>query len=115
MPDQPREVHDHQSLAKYPEAPTKLFTQDGITWRVPAQRDRDEAVPVIVEDLVQARAAVHQLLLLVKNGAGRDVDIQIMGHVLQGTTSEPPPQTRAEVIEYLDGLRDRLNGSLPYW
>lgn len=115
MTDQTRDTRDHPSLAKYPDGPVKHFTQDGITWRVPARRDRDEAAPVIVEDIVQARGAVHQLLLQVKKGAGSDTDIVMMGQVLVGTSSDPPPTTRDEVIAYLDRLRDRLTASLPYW
>lgn len=112
MTDSPQ---DHPTLAKYPNAPTRLYTSEGTTWRVPARRDRDEAVPVPVEDLVQARGAVFQLKQFIERGAGTETDIQMLGHVLQGTSSDPPPQTRAEVTAWLDGLTTRLTGSLPYW
>lgn len=56
MSDSP-EPREHPSLAKYPGVPTKQYTRDGVTWRIPARRDRDEAVPVPVEDLVQARGS----------------------------------------------------------
>ncbi len=47
---------DHPTLAKYPSHPTALYRgEDGVLWRVPLHRDRDEAVAVPVEDLVQAR------------------------------------------------------------
>ena len=70
--EQPR---DHPSLAKYPGHPTALYRgDDGILWRVPMQRDRDEAVPIPVEDLVQARGAVHQLKLMVERGGFDEVD-----------------------------------------
>ena len=106
----------HPSLATSPGNPTALYRgDDGILWRVPLQRDRDEAVPIPVEDLVQARGAVHQLKLMLERGAGDDVDVEMIGHVLQGTSADTAPRTRPEVLSYLDGLRDRLTGSLPYW
>ena len=111
--EQPR---DHPTLAKYPGHPTALYRgEDGVLWRVPLYRDRDEAVAVPVEDLVQARGAVHQLKLMVERGCGDDVDLEMMGHVLAGTSAADPPRTRREVLQYLDGLRDRLTGSLPEW
>ena len=111
--EQPR---DHPTLAKYPGHPTALHRgEDGVLWRVPLRRDRDEAVAVPVEDLVQARGAVHQLKLMVERGFGDDVDLEMMGHVLTGTSAAAPPRTRKEVLQYLDGLRDRLTGSLPDW
>lgn len=107
---------DHPTLAKYPSHPTALYRgEDGVLWRVPRHRDRDEAVAVPVEDLVQARGAVHQLKLMVERGFGDDVDLEMMGHVLAGTSAADPPRTRREVLQYLDGLRDRLTGSLPEW
>lgn len=114
MTDSP-EQRDHPSLAKYPDGPTKFYTRDGVTWRVPARRDRDEAVAVPVEDLVQARGAVFQLKKFIAAGAGSESQVWTLGWVLQGTSSEPAPQTRAEVVAYLDGLTKRLTGSLPYW
>jgi len=111
--EQPR---DHPSLAKYPGHPTALYRgEDGILWRVPLQRDRDEAVPIPVEDLVQARGAVHQLQLMVERGGFDEVDLEMLGHVLVGTSAEQPPRTRGEILRYLDGLRDRLTDSLPSW
>lgn len=50
------EPRDHPSLEKYAGGPTRLYSADGVLWRVPAKRDRDEAVPIPVEDLVQASA-----------------------------------------------------------
>ena len=79
------------------------------------QRDRDEAVPIPVEDLVQARGAVHQLKLMVERGGFDEVDLEMLGHVLVGTSAEQPPRTRGEILRYLDGLRDRLTDSLPSW
>ena len=77
---------DHPTLAKYPSHPTALYRGEaGVLWRVPLYRDRDEAVAVPVEDLVQARGAVHQLKLMVERGCGDDVDLEMMGHVLAGT------------------------------
>ena len=64
---------------------------------------------------MQARGAVHQLKLMVERGFGDDVDLEMMGHVLAGTSAADPPRTRREVLQYLDGLRDRLTGSLPEW
>jgi hypothetical protein len=111
--EQPRE---HPSLTKYPGYPTALYRdEDGTLWRVPIQRDRDEAVPVPVEDLVQARGAVHQLKLFVERHQVDEVDLEMLGHVLVGTAHEAPPRTRDEILHYLDRLRDRLTGSLPYW
>lgn len=55
-----QEPREHPTLAKYPGHPTGLYRgEDGILWRIPLGRDRDEAVAVPVEDLVQARGAVH--------------------------------------------------------
>jgi len=111
--EQPR---DHPSLAKYPGHPTALYRgDDGILWRVPMQRDRDEAVPIPVEDLVQVRGAVHQLKLMVERGGFDEVDLEMLGHVLVGPSAEQPPRTRGEILRYLDGLRDRLTDSLPSW
>ncbi len=42
-----------------------------------------------------------------------DHDHQPWPAVITGISGVPPPQTREEVIRYLDGLRDRLTGSLP--
>lgn len=109
------EYRDHPSLAKYPDGPTKHYVKDGVAWRVPAKRDRDEAVPIPVEDLVQARGAVFQLKKFIAAGAGSENDILMLGFVIQGTSSDPAPQTRDEVVAYLDGLHKRLTGSLPHW
>ena len=111
--EQPR---DHPTLAKYPGHPTALYRgEDGVLWRVPLDRDRDEAVAVPVEDLVQARGAVHQLKPMVARGFDEEVAPQVRGHGLAGTSAADPPRTRREVLQYLDGLRDRLTGSLPDW
>jgi len=106
---------DHPALAKYPDSPTVLYTADGVTWRVPMHRDRDEAVPVAVNDLMQARGALHQFKLLVDSGAGDDATIRTIGDVLVAGTNEAAPTTREEVSHYLRGLWERINGSLPYW
>ena len=75
-----------RASAKYLGHPTALYRgEDGILWRVPLQRDRDE------------------------------VDLEMLGHVLVGTSAEQPPRTRGEILRYLDGLRDRLTDSLPSW
>ena len=105
-----------RASAKYLGHPTALYRgEDGILWRVPMQRARDEAVPIPEEDLVQARGAVHQLKLMVERGGFDEVDLEMLGHVLVGTSAEPPPRTREEILRYLDGLRDRLTDSLPSW
>lgn len=106
---------DHPSLAKYPDSPTVLYRYDNVLWRVPMRRDRDEAVPVAVNDLMQARGALHQFKLLVESGAGDDVTIRTIGDVLVAGTNEEAPRTREEVSHYLRGLWERINGSLPYW
>jgi len=106
---------DHPALAKYPDSPTALFRYDGVLWRVPIHRDRDEAVPVAVNDLMQARGALHQLKLLIDSGAGDDGTIRTIGDVLVAGTSEEAPHTREDVARYLRGLWERINGSLPYW
>lgn len=52
---------------------------------------------------------------MIERGAGDDVDLQMVGHVITGTSAVPPPQTREEVIRYLDGLpgpADRLLAGL---
>ena len=61
---------------------------------------------------VLARVPFRQV---VERGFGGDVDLEMMGHVLAGTSAADPPRTRREVLQYLDGLRDRLTGSLPEW
>lgn len=106
---------DHPALAKYPDSPTALSRVDGAVYRVPLLRDRDEAVPVPVNDLVATRAALYRFRLLLDEGAGSDWDLHILGEVLVAGTSEQPPRTREEVSNYLDGLRGRINGSLPDW
>lgn len=107
---------DHPSLTKYPNKETMIVTIDGVSHRVPLGRDsRDEAVPVIVNDLVAARGALHQFKKLIDSGAGDDFTIQIIGEVIVAGTNEPAPQTRKEVSRALQGLRDRINGSLPSW
>lgn len=110
------QARDHPSLTKYPGGRvTYVRDDDGVLWRVPVGRDRDEAVPVPVEDLVQARGAIHRLKVLLEKGAGDESEVEMIGYVVNGTSEDEPPLTRAEVITYLDSLWKRLNGSLPGW
>jgi len=107
---------DHPALAKYPGSPTALVrVAGGPLYRVPVVRDRDEAVPVPVNDLMQARTAIHQLRLLLESGAVGDFRIRTIAETLTHTTADPTPQSREELEEYLRGLWERLNGCLPYW
>lgn len=116
MSDEPETPIDHPTLAKYPNSPTALVRVDGgPLYRVPVRRDRDEAVPVPVSDLVQARTAINQLCLLMEAGAGDDYRIWAFAETLTHATADPSPQTRAELGEYLRGLWRRLNGCMPYW
>ena len=71
-----------RASAKYLGHPTALYRgEDGILWRVPMQRARDEAVPIPVEDLVQARGAVDQLKRMVERGGFDEVDLEMLGHL----------------------------------
>ena len=51
----PSKPIDHLSLTKYPENPSMLDGVDGVPNRVPMKRERDEVVPVPVNDLVEAQ------------------------------------------------------------
>lgn len=107
---------DHPSLAKYPDSPTALSRVDGgPLYRVPIRRDRDEAVPIPVSDLVQARTAIHQLRRFVSAGAGDEMDVQMLGQVLVHGTADEVPETRDDVIRYLEGVERRIGSWLPYW
>ena len=57
-------------------------------------------MPIPVEDLVQARGAVHQLKLMVERGGFDEVDLEMLGHVLVGPSAEQPPRTRGEILRY---------------
>lgn len=109
------EAIDHPSLAKYPDSPATLCRVDGVLYRVPLIRDRDEAVPVPVNDLVAASAAIHRFTELLSSGAGSAWDISILGDVLVAGTNEDAPRGRQEVCDHLGGLSARLNEALPYW
>lgn len=116
MSDERETPIDHPALAKYPDSPTALVRVDGgPLYRVPVRRDRDEAVPVPVNDLMQARTAIHQLRVLLASGAGDDFRIQTLAETLTHTTADPTSQTRKELEDYLRGLWERINGCLPYW
>ena len=116
MSDEQETPIDHPTLAKYPDSPTALVRIDGgPLYRVPVKRDRDEAVPVPVNDLMQARSAIHQLRVLLESGAGDDFRIQSIAEVLTHTTADATPQTREELAQYVRGLWQRLNHCLPYW
>ncbi len=106
---------EHPALAKYPDSPTALSRVDGVLYRVPMLRDRDEAVAVPVNDLVQARTAVYQLQKLIEGGAGDDYRLETISRVLVFGTADRQPTTREELARYLTGLRERLNGWLPHW
>lgn len=105
----------HPALQKYPSSPTALVRVDGVLYQVPMQRDLDEAVPVPVNDLMQARTAVHQLLLTLRSGGCDDYRIESAGRALVAGMDEPPPTTREELDRYLEQLRKRLNSWLPMW
>lgn len=116
MSSQPEVPRDHPALALYPDSPTaNVRYDDGVLWRVPIARGRDEAVPVPVADLIQARAGVARLKALVEQGVCDDFQTQLTGLVVRGTSNEDAPVTRAEVVDYLDGLARRLGGCLPGW
>lgn len=116
MSPQPETPRDHPTLAQYPDSPTALVRDDdGVLWRVPVDRGGDEAVLVPVQDLVQARGAVARLKAMIEEGAGDGFQTELTGMVIRGTSNEAAPSTRAEVVEYLDGLKRRLTSCLPNW
>lgn len=124
MPDQPdqpdqsgerSEPIEHPALAKYPDSPTALVRIEGVLYRVPVHRDHDDAVPVPVNDVMQARTAIHQLRKLLDGGAARDDQVAAIGWALVAGSNDPAPQTREELDQYLRGLWERVNGCLPYW
>lgn len=116
MNSQPEAPRDHPTLAQYPDSPTALVRDDdGILWRVPIARRRDEAVAVPVEDVIQARAAVARLTALIEMGAADEIQTALTGMALRGTSNEQAPATRTEVVAYLEGLTLRLNSCLPSW
>lgn len=105
----------HPALEKYPGSPTALVRVDGVLYEVPLNRDRDEAVPVPVNDLMQARTAVHQLLLILRDGGLDDYRAEAAGRALVGGMDEEPPITHQQLGVYLEQLRRRLNSWLPMW
>lgn len=116
MRSEPEVPRDHPTLGQYPDSPTaNVRDDDGVLWRVPVDRGGDEAVPVPVQDLVQARAAISRLKAIIEEGAGDDFQTELTGMVIRGTSNEPAPTTRADVVEYLEGLKRRLTGCLPSW
>lgn len=116
MEQEHEEPTDHPSLAKYPGSPVALSRVDGgPLYRVPIMRDKDEAVPVPVSDLIQARLAIHQLRVLIDAGAGDDAWLEALGWSLVQGTADERPVTRAEVAHYLEGVWQRINDWMPHW
>lgn len=104
---------DHPDLARHPAAPTALARLDGVLYRVPIVDRRDEAVPVRVEDVMAARAAVHQLSDLLPEFNAERVEVIGRTTTLGTRAGETPPVNEEDVRTALVDLRDRLKSSLP--
>lgn len=110
MTETPRE---HPTLGDHPDAPTVLAKIDGVLYRVPLIDRTGEEVAVRVEDVMQARAAVHQFSELLARLDAAAVESAGRTTTFGTNAGDQPPTTLAEVQAHLRGLRDRLNGSLP--
>lgn len=69
-------------------------------------------MPVPVDDVIETRALVGQMIKAVADGMGSEDDMRILTQLLEGANTEPSPQTRAEVLACLERLHARLGEPL---